>query len=157
MTDDGTPRRSRVPRLLLWGWAILAVPLAWPTLRDLQVRLDGFEASLVVVSDTRLLDMQVTYDGKAARPWPASTFIRGGQPFDLLYPRLVSYGRLPRLVVTWRTAFGPGRAEVEVEQDNDPICLYVLRLDAQGVPVIRSTNPAYLHSAPFEVAGCGRR
>lgn len=140
MADESSQRRSRARspsswRWLLWAWAILAVPLAWPTLRD---PLGGAaRLNLAGMSETQILGMTVTYDGNAVEPRPASW--REGSTL-LLFPDLKRRRQWreregwPELRISWRTAHGEMSVTQRVGMDSAPVCLFELQLDGVGAP-----------------------
>jgi len=91
----------------------------------------GYEASLVIVSDVPISDVEVEYDGKRLPP-----------PFPSLGPsRLHAWDQLlpisayPTLSVTWTRPDGTRDGlEQRMHHEYEPRCVFVLRLDQSRRP-----------------------
>lgn len=98
------------------------------------------EYRLIVISDARLSDIRVTYGGREVRPRPG--FGRGSVLTHVLFgPMHTLWGREPLLTVTWLTVSGERGSVSQVlgNYDSEPICLFVLKLDADAKPIV--THP----------------
>jgi hypothetical protein len=96
----------------------------------------GGEERLIVISDARLSDIQVTYGGREVRPRPG--FLPSAELTHVLFgPMRTRWGHEPVLTVTWQAVSGERRSVSQVlgNYDSEPICLFVLKLDADAKPI----------------------
>ena len=134
------PRRSLVLRALLILSALLATPFlvhgcadAWDAV------LPPRKATLVIISDASLRDVTVRYDGRdyAVRPRLHGT----GDERHVLVPNMRPMRLASTLDVAWRTDSGRHAISVvlDAHDSEPPICVMVLRLDGQGLPILPSS------------------
>ena len=142
-------RRWRVPRWLLWAYALLATPFllsgCWNMLLDVFGRE---QRNLLITSETRLLGVQVTYVGEPLPTRPENG--TWGNRYHVFFGGLRGGVAEPLLEVSWTTEHGT-RSVSRIMQpvDSSPVCLFVLRIGADGE--VWPHMPADRHYAPFYV------
>jgi hypothetical protein len=91
-------------------------------------------AQLLIVTSTPLTEVTVNYEGRVIgqRPDPWSRRVQD----YAAYPDMRARTLRPTLLITWEGPNGAASVSQTMRQfDSGRICLYVLRLDATGVPI----------------------
>lgn len=131
MAPDGQQRSTRVLFGIVGVYALLITGWAIPTVRDLIDKFFGpNEAQLVLVSDTPLLRVRVTYDEREVLPRP--NWGPGAAPTYATFTPLRTRAFEPTLSVSWETNEGRASVSRTMRQTDHRRCLYVLRIDAAG-------------------------
>jgi hypothetical protein len=125
-------------RVLRWALVVCALLLTASWLMPVQRAWDDLlgpnEAQLLIVSAAPIRNVSVTYDGQAieSRPgWPT-----GGASRYAAFPDMRTRAYEPVLRVSWEAPDGPRSvSQVMRQADSGRLCLYVLHLDAAGIPV----------------------
>ena len=127
-----------VKRARCWAlavYALLMTAAALPPIRQAWDEIFGpHDAQLVLVSAAPIRNVSVTYDGRliAPRPsWPT----RDVQSYAA-FPAMRTRAFEPVLQVSWEGPDGPRTVSRVMRQaDSGRQCLYVLNLNAGGIPV----------------------
>jgi len=114
--------------LVLVVWALPSIRQAW------EESFGPNDAQLIIVSAAPIRDVNVTYDGRRIEPRP------GGSTRDVqdyaAFPGMRTRAVEPALQVSWDGPSGPATVLRAMRQpDSGRVCLYVLKLDAAGMPV----------------------
>lgn len=103
------------------------------------------DAQLMVIAEAPLLDVHVRYDGRVIAP--RLGWVRGSHIGYALFPAMRARKYEPVLEVTWRTMTEEHSLSKPMEQvDSGGRCLYVLRLDRKGDPVLPERHDSF---SPF--------
>ena len=131
MSYDRRQRATYVLLGIVGTYALFVTGLAIPSVRDL---LDEFfgpnEAQLVLVSDTPLLRVRVTYADHEVMPQP--NWGSGAAPTYATFAPLRTRAFEPTLSVSWETSESRASVSRTMPQSDHRRCLYVLRIDAAG-------------------------
>lgn len=124
--------------VLRWAFYIYVVVLSAASLPPIRAVWDDIfqppNAQLLIVTPVRLHDVTVVYDGRVIKQRPGS-FIRVVAGYGA-YPDMRTRKFEPMIQVSWVGPDGPRSVSRTMRQvDSGPECLYVLRLDAAGVPI----------------------
>ncbi|WP_291296634.1 hypothetical protein [Elioraea sp.] len=129
--------RQRAKSVLRVAWVLYTLLLTaivftgfGEFLRDLRG-----EDRLMVISEARLSDIRVTYGGREVRPRPG--FLPGSELTHVLFAPMRAPGvHEAALTVTWQAVSGErGSVSQVFDGDYPPICLFILKLDADAKPI----------------------
>lgn len=130
--------RQGAKRALWRALSVYAVVMTAAALQPIRHAWDEIfgpnDAQLVIISPATIRHVTVTYDGRriASRPdWPMNN-LHGYAAFPAMRTRIFE----PVLSVSWEGPDGARSVSRVMRQaDSGRVCLYVLTLDAAGIPI----------------------
>lgn len=130
--------RQWAKRALWWALAVYAVIVTAAVLPPIRQAWDEIfgpnDAQLVISSAAPIRNVSVTYDGRTIEPrpgWPTRD-VQSYAAFPAMRTRVVQ----PVLQVSWEGPDGARSVSRIMRQfDSGPVCLYVLNIDAAGIPI----------------------
>lgn len=130
-----SPKGNSVLRWALAVCALVMTAAALPAVRHTWDEVFGpNDAQLVIVSAAPIRDVSVTYDGRVIEPRPGRPTLdfQTYGTFPGMRTRVVG----PVLHVSWNGPSGAQSVSRIMRQfDSGRVCLYVLNLDAAGMPI----------------------
>jgi hypothetical protein len=139
-------RARRALRRAIYTYAALLSLIVFTGLYDTaRETFGGTEAQLFVMSEAPLLDVRTTYAGQAIEPRPGWGQGQVNLTYVAFAPARTRHAD-PLLEISWQVQDGEWRTlRRTMPRVRDPLCLFVLRLDAAG----QAIDDAFNEEAPI--------